>query len=55
MDGVQDFSSSPTWPSLAGEFRYAQDMHWADSSHFIPMQKPDLVIAQLQQIVSAWG
>jgi len=50
-DGAQDFSSSPTWPGLAGEFKHAQDMHWSDCTHFIPMQRPDEVVAIIKQLV----
>ncbi len=50
----QDFSSSPTWPALAQEFKHGQDIHLTDCSHFIPMQRPELVIDQLQQEIYAW-
>lgn len=38
---VMDFSSSPTWPGLAGEFAHATDVHLADRTHFLPMEIPD--------------
>lgn len=43
---MMDFSSSPTWPALAGEFQNARDLHLADRTHFLPMEAP-AVIAQL--------
>jgi lipase len=50
---VMDFSSSPTWPGLAGEFSDARDVHLADHTHFLPMEIPDriagLVLAELDQ------
>lgn len=38
-----DFSLSPTWPGLAGEFPNGRDVHLPELSHFIPMQNPELV------------
>ena len=40
---AMDFSSSPTWPGLAGEFPNGREVFLADRSHFIPMESPDLV------------
>ncbi|MGI9325512.1 MAG: alpha/beta fold hydrolase [Pseudomonadales bacterium] len=42
-----DFSYSPTWPGLAARFPQGVDLHLPDCSHFIPMQVPDQVIAQI--------
>ncbi|MEE4284483.1 MAG: alpha/beta hydrolase [Pseudomonadales bacterium] len=53
-DAGQDFSSSPTWPELAGEFPQAKDLHWSDCSHFIPMQRPDDVNKLLAEELQAW-
>ncbi len=41
-----DYSFSPTWPEVAGEFRKGQDLYLSEHSHFLPMQDPQLV-AQL--------
>ncbi len=49
---VQDFSSSPTWPGLANVFRQGKDFHWPDCTHFIPMQRPDEVIAIISQLIA---
>ncbi len=38
-----DFSKSPTWPGLAGEFPHGRDVYLPELSHFIPMQAPELV------------
>ena len=38
-----DFSASPTWPALAGQFPKGQDVHLPDLTHFIAMQDPQLV------------
>ena len=40
---VMDFSSSPTWPGLAGEFRHGTDVYLPENTHFLPMEAPDLV------------
>jgi len=53
-DAVQDFSSSPTWPGLAGAFPNARDQHWSDCSHFIPMQRPDDVITLIREEIELW-
>lgn len=37
---LTDFSSSPTWPGLAAEFRNARDRQYPDMTHFLPMQAP---------------
>lgn len=39
-DGLMDFSNSPTWSGLANAIPGARDLHWADRSHFIPMEDP---------------
>lgn len=51
---LMDFSSSPTWPGLVDCFPNASEEHWADCSHFIPMERPDDVIACLRQEITAW-
>jgi pimeloyl-ACP methyl ester carboxylesterase len=38
-----DFSKSPTWVGLAGEFKNGRDVYLPEFTHFIPMEKPDLV------------
>lgn len=40
---VMDFSSSPTWPGLVGEFRHGREIYLPEHSHFLPMEAPDLV------------
>lgn len=54
-DAGQDFSSSPTWPGLVGEFANAREVHLQACSHFIPMQEPELVVQQLREEIAAWG
>ncbi len=49
-----DFSFSPTWPGLAGEFRNGRDVHLPECTHFIPMQMPDEVIRVISEEVTAW-
>ena len=45
---IGDFISSPTWPGLAAEFKQGRDVHWADCTHFIPMERPDDVIGLIR-------
>ena len=47
-----DFSSSPTWPELASAFAYGRDMQWSDCSHFIPMDTPERLAAQIIQAMT---
>lgn len=37
---LEDFSLSPTWPELAGQFVLGQDMYLPEFSHFMPMESP---------------
>lgn len=41
--GVMDFSSSPTWPGLVKEFRHGREIHFAEHTHFLPMEIPGRV------------
>ncbi len=41
-----DFTASPTWPGLAGEFRNARDLYMPERTHFVGMEVPHEV-AQL--------
>jgi lipase len=40
---AMDFSSSPTWPGLAGEFRDGRELFFPDNTHFLPMELPDRI------------
>jgi lipase len=42
-EGVMDFTTSPTWAGLAGEFRRGRDVELPDLTHFMPMQAPALI------------
>ena len=48
---TMDFASSPTWPGLANALPNARDIYLPDLSHFIPMQRPDLVAHEIQQLL----
>ncbi len=50
---LMDWGSSPTWPGLAQSFKHGRDIHWEDCSHFIPMQRPDEVVALINEEVAA--
>ena len=47
-----DFSNSPTWPDLASRFVNGQDIHLPDLTHFIPMERPDLVVDYIRAMLS---
>ena len=51
---AMDFASSPTWPGLVNEFKHGREIHYADTTHFIPMQIPDEVVRVLREEVAAW-
>lgn len=42
---IMDFSKSPTWPELAGEFEQGEDVYLPELTHFIPMQDPAMTAA----------
>lgn len=50
---AMDFSSSPTWPELAGRFAHGRDIHFAEHTHFLPMEIPEriaaLIVEELEQ------
>lgn len=50
-----DFSLSPTWPELAAAFLDGHDVHWAEASHFIPMETPDRLAALILQLSAEQG
>jgi lipase len=43
MTGAMAFSTSPTWPGLAGEFKHGREIYYPDKTHFLPMEIPDEV------------
>ena len=51
--GPMDFSVSPTWPGLVGEFRHGHDLHLAEHTHFLPMEVPGriagLILAEIEK------
>lgn len=47
-DGAMDFSQSPTWEGLAAALPNGRDVYLPELTHFIPMQRPDLVAAHIQ-------
>ncbi len=48
-EGRLDFSTSPTWPELAGLFADATDHYFEDRTHFLPMEIPDVVAGIVAQ------
>ena len=45
-----DFSMSPTWPRLAQEFENGRELYLPELTHFIPMQRPDMVADEIQEL-----
>lgn len=50
---AMDFSSSPTWPGLVGEFEQGREIHFATHSHFLPMEIPERIAALILEEVEA--
>ena len=48
-----DFSNSPTWQLLASQLQNGRDMHLQELSHFIPMERPDLVAMEISACLDA--
>jgi len=49
-DGEMDFTQSPTWPGLAAALPNGRDVYVPELTHFIPMQRPDLVAAHIREL-----
>ncbi|MDJ0787780.1 MAG: alpha/beta hydrolase [Myxococcota bacterium] len=43
-----DFSSSPTWVGLVGEFQKGSERHYPDRTHFLPMEIPEEMAAEIR-------
>lgn len=48
--GMGDFTSSPTWPDLAGILPQGTDLHRPDRTHFHPLEDP----ADAARIIAEW-
>jgi hypothetical protein len=44
---VLDLNASPTAPDLAAQFAYGRDIFLPEHNHYIPMEAPDLVAAEI--------
>ncbi|MCG8590691.1 MAG: alpha/beta hydrolase [Proteobacteria bacterium] len=53
MVGPMAFSTSPTWPGLAAEFKHGREIHFPDKTHFLPMEIPDEVAALIRTELEA--
>lgn len=49
---VMDFSTSPTWPGLVGEFKQGREIHFADRTHFLPMEIPEEITRIIAEEIS---
>lgn len=50
-----DMSGSPTWPHLAEQFPQGEDVPVPQYSHFIPMEDPAFVAAQIEAVIRKAG
>ncbi|MBR9912900.1 MAG: alpha/beta hydrolase [Gammaproteobacteria bacterium] len=48
-----DFRYSPTWPGLAGLFTQGTDVFLPEETHFLPLEKPELVAALIRNAETA--
>jgi pimeloyl-ACP methyl ester carboxylesterase len=49
---MMDMSGSPTAPDLASHFRNAEDVYLPKFSHFIPMEDPGFIAAQIREMAA---
>ena len=49
-DSAMDFAASPTWEGLAAALPCGRDVYLPELTHFIPMQRPDLVAAHISAL-----
>jgi lipase len=49
--GVFDLAASPTAIDLASKFARGRDLVLPESSHYIPMERPDAVIAEIRRLL----
>lgn len=47
---TMDFSSSPTWPELVHQFPDAEEYHYPEHTHFLPMEIPDVVAGHIREL-----
>jgi lipase len=52
---AMDFSSSPTWPGLVGEILQGREIHFAENTHFLPMELPDRIAELILEEADAEG
>lgn len=50
---LMDFSSSPTWPGLVNELPQGRDIHFADKTHFLPMEIPEEITRLIKEEIDA--
>ena len=48
-----DFSSSPTWPKLVELLANGREIHFAEHTHFLPMEIPDRVAELVREEIEA--
>lgn len=53
LTGPMMFSTSPTWPGLAAEFKDGREIHFPDKTHFLPMEIPDEIAALIRTELDA--
>ncbi len=49
---MNDLSASPTWPELAEHIPDCSEIYLPEMNHFIPMQDPDLVAAEIRKLLA---
>ncbi len=50
---TMDMSGSPTAPDLASHFKNAEDVYLPQYSHFMPMEDPGFIAAQIEEMLGA--
>ncbi|MBT4161309.1 MAG: alpha/beta hydrolase [Gammaproteobacteria bacterium] len=47
----EQYSSSPTFTGLVNEFRHAREIHYADKTHFLPMEIPVEISQRINEFI----
>jgi len=51
--GIFDLAASPTAPDLARRFAHGREVVLPDATHFIPMEEPEMVAAEIRKLAAA--
>jgi pimeloyl-ACP methyl ester carboxylesterase len=53
--GKFDLAASPTAPDLASRFAHGREVVLPEASHFIPMEEPEMVAAEIGKMAADYS